>query len=62
MGADMILDHLGHQAGDAPTNTCDHVHDAVASGLFGQSALDRFDLTANAAYAGEELSLFSDCM
>jgi hypothetical protein len=38
------------------------VHDALASRFFGERALDRFDLAAEAANAGEQLLLFSDGM
>jgi len=62
MGPDVVFDHLGHQAGDAAANARDHVHDALAFGLFGQRPLDRFDLAANAADPGEQLFLFSDRM
>jgi hypothetical protein len=50
MGANVVLDHLRHQAGNAAADARDHVHDALASGLFGQRPLDRFNLAANAAY------------
>jgi len=36
------------------------MHDAVATGLFVQRPLDRLDLAANAANAGEQLFLLSD--
>jgi hypothetical protein len=38
------------------------VHDALASSFIVQRPLDRFDLAANAANAGEQLFLFSDCV
>src|ERR1700688_710092 len=60
MGANVVLDHLRHQAGNAAADARDHVHDALASRLFGQRSLDRFDLAANAAYPGEQLLLLSD--
>src|SRR6202023_1998600 len=62
MGADMVLDHLGHQAGDAAANAGDHMHDALAFGLFVQRPLDRLDLAADASDPGEQLFLFSDGM
>src|SRR5216684_2234394 len=36
MGADVILNHFGHQACDTTANARDHMHDALAFGLFGQ--------------------------
>jgi len=42
-----------------PANARDHVHDALASGLFGQCAFDRFDLAANAAKRGASSFFFS---
>jgi hypothetical protein len=38
------------------------MHDALAFGLFVQCPFDRFDLAANAAYAREQLFLFSNGM
>ena len=60
VGADVVLDHLGHQAGDAAANPGNHMHDALAVGLFAQRPLDGIDLAANPADAGEQLSLFTD--
>jgi hypothetical protein len=60
MGTDVVFDHFGHQAGDPASNAGDHMHDALASGFFGQRSLDRFDLTANSANAREQLFLFPD--
>src|SRR3984885_15365730 len=60
MGADMVLDHLRHQAGNAAAYARDHVHDALASCLFGQRPLDCFDLAANAADPGKQFLLLSD--
>ncbi len=60
MGADVVFHHLGHQAGNAAAHARDHMHDAVATGLFVQRPLDRLDLAANAANAGEQLFLLSD--
>ena len=60
MGADVVLDHLRHQAGNAAADARDHVHDALASRLFGQRPLDRFNLAPNAAYPGKQLLLLSD--
>ena len=51
VGADMVLDHFGHQAGDAAANAGDHMHDALAFGLVSQGALDRLYLAADAADA-----------
>ena len=62
MGADVVLDHFGHQAGDAAANARDHMHDALAFGLLAQRPLDRLDLAADAADPGEQLFLFSDRM
>src|ERR1700688_502911 len=62
VGADVVLDHFGHQAGDAAANAGDHMHDALAFGFFVQRPLDRLDLAANAADPGEQLFLFSDGM
>ena len=62
MGADVVFHHLGHQSGDAATNARNHVHDALAFGLFGEGALNRFDLAANATDARRKLLLVSDRM
>ena len=48
--------------GDAAANARNHMHDALAFRLVVQRPLDRFDLAANAADAGEQFFLFSDCV
>ena len=47
---------------DGAANARNHVHDALAFGLFGEGALNRFDLTANATDAGRKLLLVSNRM
>ncbi len=62
MGADMILDHLGHQPRDTPPDAGDHVHDAFTLGFFAQGTLDGFDLPADTADARKQPLLLSDGM
>jgi DNA-binding FrmR family transcriptional regulator len=62
MRADVVLDHLRHQAGDRTADAGDHMHDALALGFLGERALDRLDLTFDATDAGEQLFLFPDGM
>ena len=49
MGADMILDHLGHQAVQGAARRDDQVQSRGAALLFLERALDRFDLAAQGA-------------
>src|ERR1700748_1033111 len=62
MRSNVVLDHLGHQSCDAAADAGDHVHDALAFGLFGQCPLDRIDLAADAADARDQLLFLFDGM
>jgi hypothetical protein len=46
MNADMILDHLGHQAGDRAARRGHQLHDLSAAGIGIQRLLNRLDLAA----------------
>ena len=60
VGANVILDHLRHQAGDAAANARDHMHDPFAVGFLVQRALDGLDLAADAADARHQSLLLFD--
>jgi hypothetical protein len=60
MGADVVLDDFGHQAGHRAARAGEQVHDLFAAGLAVEGTLDGLDLTADAADAGQELLLFTD--
>ena len=62
MGADVILDHFGHQSGHGATRARDELHDLFAFGLALERALDRFHLPPETAHAGEQLLLFTNGM
>jgi hypothetical protein len=53
--SDVIFDDLGHQASQSAARAGDQVHDRPAVGLDFQRTLDRLDLSAQAADAGEQL-------
>ncbi len=62
MGADVVFDDFRHQAGHGAAHAGDQVHDLFAAGFAVERALDRLDLAADAAHAGQQLLLFADGM
>jgi len=62
VGADVVLDDLSHQAGNAAADASDHMHDALAFHLVGEGALDCFNLAADASNAGQQLLFLFDRM
>jgi hypothetical protein len=60
MRTDVIFDDFRHQAGHGAARAGDQMHDAFASRLAVQRALDRFDLSADAPDAAQKLLFFPD--
>ena len=62
MSADVVLDDLGHQAGDGPPHAGDEMHDLVAARFVVECAFDAFDLTSYAAHTRQQLLFFTNCV
>jgi hypothetical protein len=62
MHADVVLDHLAHQAVDGSAGGRDELQDVATAELLLQCTLDRFDLPANTPHAVYELGFLSDGM
>src|SRR5262249_50482750 len=60
--AHVVLDDLGHQAGDRAADADDLVHHGLATGFGDERALERLDLPADAPHPGEQLLLLADRM
>jgi hypothetical protein len=60
MGADVVFDHLRHQARDRPANASDQVHNALAASFGFKPALDGIDLAADATHARQQLLFFAN--
>ena len=58
--ANVVFHHLRHEAVHGAARGGDQLQDFCALDLSLQSALDRFNLAAQAAHAIEELALLSD--
>src|SRR5262245_364292 len=62
MHADVIFDHLRHQAVDRAANTGDQLEDIGTADFLIERAFHRFELASDASHAVEELNLLTGGM